>query len=42
MPLLLSCCVALMSAFQFGYNTGVTGAINPVRVVCADLLLFPS
>jgi SP family facilitated glucose transporter-like MFS transporter 3 len=29
MPLLLSCCVALMSAFQFGYNTGVTGAINP-------------
>ncbi|CCI48594.1 unnamed protein product [Albugo candida] len=28
-PLLSSCCVALMSAFQFGYNTGVTGAINP-------------
>jgi SP family facilitated glucose transporter-like MFS transporter 3 len=28
-PLLASCCVALMSAFQFGYNTGVTGAINP-------------
>ncbi|KAJ0402795.1 hypothetical protein ATCC90586_004892 [Pythium insidiosum] len=33
-PLLLSCCVALMSAFQFGYNTGVTGALN------ADLI-FP-
>jgi MFS transporter, SP family, solute carrier family 2 (facilitated glucose transporter), member 3 len=31
-PLLLSCCVALMSAFQFGYNTGVTGALNPVRL----------
>ncbi|GLE09327.1 hypothetical protein PINS_up020936, partial [Pythium insidiosum] len=30
-PLLLSCCcVALMSAFQFGYNTGVTGALNAV------------
>ncbi|KAG3182234.1 hypothetical protein PC128_g14752 [Phytophthora cactorum] len=28
-PLLLSCGVALMSAFQFGYNTGVTGGINP-------------
>ncbi|CAI5708772.1 hypothetical protein KXD40_004853 [Peronospora effusa] len=27
-PLLLSCGVALMSAFQFGYNTGVTGGIN--------------
>jgi len=30
-PLLLSSCVALMSAFQFGYNTGVTGGISPVR-----------
>ncbi|KAI9916171.1 hypothetical protein PsorP6_016729 [Peronosclerospora sorghi] len=29
LPLLLSCGVALMSAFQFGYNTGVTGGINP-------------
>ncbi|CAI5734278.1 unnamed protein product [Hyaloperonospora brassicae] len=28
-PLLLSCGVALMSAFQFGYNTGVTGGVNP-------------
>ncbi|KAG9404399.1 hypothetical protein AC1031_004604 [Aphanomyces cochlioides] len=27
-PLLLSCCVALVSAFQFGFNTGVTGALN--------------
>ncbi|RHY31274.1 hypothetical protein DYB32_003640 [Aphanomyces invadans] len=27
-PLLLSCCVALVSAFQFGYNIGVTGALN--------------
>ncbi|TMW61348.1 hypothetical protein Poli38472_012539 [Pythium oligandrum] len=31
-PLLLSCCVALMSAFQFGYNTGVTGALTPELV----------
>ncbi|RHY57937.1 hypothetical protein DYB34_000213 [Aphanomyces astaci] len=28
LPLLLSCCVALVSAFQFGYNIGVTGALN--------------
>lgn len=28
-PLLVSCCVALLSAFQFGYNTGVTGALTP-------------
>lgn len=31
-PLLLSSIVALMSAFQFGYNTGVTGGISPVSV----------
>lgn len=28
-PLLFSCCVALISAFQFGYNTGITGALTP-------------
>ncbi|RLN87209.1 hypothetical protein BBJ28_00006564 [Nothophytophthora sp. Chile5] len=31
-PLLLSCGVALMSAFQFGYNTGATGGINPAVI----------
>ncbi|KAL4147774.1 hypothetical protein PRNP1_011528 [Phytophthora ramorum] len=49
-PLLLSCGVALMSAFQFGYNTGVTGGINPDIIfpghsdmqwaISADLLAF--
>lgn len=28
-PLLLSCCVAMISAFQYGFNTGVTGAADP-------------
>lgn len=27
--LLSSCGIALLSAFQFGFNTGVTGALNP-------------
>ncbi|EQC31526.1 hypothetical protein SDRG_10700 [Saprolegnia diclina VS20] len=39
-PLLLSCCVALMSAFQFGYNTGVTGALNP-NVIFPDDVKTP-
>ncbi|ETN02016.1 hypothetical protein F442_17922 [Phytophthora nicotianae P10297] len=31
-PLLLSCMVAVVSAFQYGYNTAVTGAMNPAVV----------
>ncbi|CAI5737514.1 unnamed protein product [Peronospora destructor] len=28
-PLLVSCTVAVINAFQYGYNTAVTGALNP-------------
>ncbi|KAF4318599.1 hypothetical protein BBO99_00006555 [Phytophthora kernoviae] len=28
-PLLLSCLVAVINAFQYGYNTAVTGSVNP-------------
>ncbi|RLN67421.1 hypothetical protein BBJ28_00022775 [Nothophytophthora sp. Chile5] len=31
-PLLLSCLVAVINAFQYGYNTGVTGAIDPTVI----------
>ncbi|CAI5724511.1 unnamed protein product [Peronospora effusa] len=28
-PLLVSCTVAVINAFQYGYNTAITGALNP-------------
>lgn len=31
-PLLLSCLVAVINAFQYGYNTAVTGAMNPAVI----------
>ncbi|KAE9281559.1 hypothetical protein PR003_g27646, partial [Phytophthora rubi] len=31
-PLLLSCLVAVINAFQYGYNTAVTGAMNSAVV----------